>query len=103
MECGYNVWCIAMSEPRWFVIVGLSSDVVGGVLIAATAWLRLSIPGTIVSSLAGVPGAGGWANPSEERSGPLWRRRVLVLVGGGLLAGGFGLQIYGSWLQMALS
>ena len=98
MECGYNVWCIAMSEPRWFVIVGLSFDVFGGVLIAATALLRVSIPGTSVFPVSGGPqGVAGFAIPREEPSGPLWWRRGFVLTGGGLLAVGFILQIVGTW------
>lgn len=81
---------MAMGQPRWFTVAGLYLDLVGGVLIAATAWLRMSV-------------FVGYGGPGSEYPGPLWWRRMLVLLGGLLLTAGFGLQIYGTQLQIALA
>ena len=67
-------------------IVGLGLDIVGALLIAFTAWLRISMNMT-------------WDDPNEPKEGLRVRRR-LVILGGLLLTVGFGLQIWGTWLQM---
>ena len=94
------VWRIVNAEPKWLMIVGLYLDLFGGILIAFTAWFRLSIPGVTGMNM----GTGMIATGDiEEPSGPLrWRRR-LVIFGGALLAGGFLLQIIANHLQMALA
>ena len=69
---------------------------IGAVLIALTAWLRLKIPGK-----AGMDMGGIIAIPdNEEASRPMWVRRLLVIVGGVLLVVGFYFQIHANQLQM---
>ena len=81
------MWEFLAQEPRWLIIVGLGLDLVGGVLVAGTAWLRLQIDDR-------------WDSLGAELKRPLRIRRALVASGGLLLAVGFGLQMYGTWLQM---
>ncbi len=86
-----TIWEAMLAEPRWIAIIGLVLDAVGAVLVAFTAWLRISAVSYI--------GYGGGPNIEEERSGLINRRR-LVVVGAFLLVAGFILQGIAAWLQM---
>lgn len=88
------------SEPRWWAIVGLSLDLVGGSLVAWTAWLRLKFPG---KTGVGVGGGLTYTPAIEEEPDTLRRRRIAVAVGGSLLGAGFTLQILSNWLQIGRS
>ncbi len=80
-------------EPRWLTMFGLGMDLIGGSLIATTAWFRLSL---FVVAVAHPEVTGS----AHEPEGALkWRRRAVVL-GGILLGLGFGLQMYATWLQI---
>lgn len=81
------LWDTAMAEPRWWTIVGLGLDLVGGVLVAATAWYRIQMINT-------------WKDGDKEPLRALWWRRGAVLSGGLFLSGGFALQMYATWLQV---
>jgi len=82
------MWELLAQEPRWLTIVGLGLDLVGGVLVAGTAWFRLKV------SVA-------YGGPGMEPAGSLRWRRGFVVVGGVALAAGFALQMYGTWLQIS--
>ena len=99
LEWVQHLWGIVAAEPRWLTIVGLYCDLAGAVIIAITAWFRLSFPG-----VTGVSMSGGliYTGDIEEPSRPLWWRRGFVIAGGILLAGGFALQIYANHLQLEL-
>jgi hypothetical protein len=84
---GNAMWELLAQEPRWLIIIGLGLDLVGGVLVAGTAWFRLEVA---------IP----YGGPGSEAAGPLRWRRTFVAIGGTLLAVGFGLQMHGTWLQM---
>ncbi len=76
---------------------GLFMDLIGGTLIAVTAWFRLSlfvVPLPIESGVSGVTGS------AFEPGGALKWRRGAVVAGGILLGLGFGLQMYATWLQI---
>ena len=81
------MWEAAVLEPKWLIIVGLGLDFIGAVLVAWAVWLRVKT-------------SREWATVVEESPHALRQRRTLVLLGGSLLAGGFGLQMYGTWLQV---
>ena len=86
----------ACQEPRQLANVGLILDMIGAVMVAYTAWLRLKIPsrsGVDVDGFTFVPAA-------DEAPRPLWVRRGFVVVGGALLVIGFYFQIYANQLQM---
>ena len=87
----------ACAEPRGLANAGLVLDMIGAVLIAATAWMRLKIPGK-----AGVTMAGGitFTGANKEVRRTLWWRRALVVIGGILLVVGFYFQIHANQLQM---
>ena len=72
-------------------------DLIGGTLIAVTAWFRLSLIVVPLPIESGVPGVTGIA---QEPEGPLKWRRHAVYAGGTLLGLGFGLQIFATWLQI---
>ncbi len=76
-----------MAEPRWLTIAGLGLDVIGGVLVAATAWARIQMIGT-------------WDEGDLEPLRTMRGRRNMVLAGGILLSAGFALQMYATWMQM---
>ena len=85
----------ACPEPRQLANVGLFLDMIGAVLVAATAWLRLKTPGRTgvdVDGFTYVPGA-------DEAPRPLWVRRGFVVLGGLLLVIGFAFQIRANDLQ----
>ncbi len=90
------LWAEMMAEPRWLAIVGLFLDMIGAVLVAGTAWFRM----TTYLPYAGRATDAAKAGPVTEEYGPLWRRRGFVIVGGLLLVIGFGLQIWATRLQM---
>ncbi len=86
----------ACPEPRQLANAGLFLDMIGAVLVAATALWRLKIPsrtGMDFGEFTHVPAA-------DEAPRPLWVRRGLVVAGGALLAIGFWFQIYANQLQM---
>ena len=85
-----TIWETMLTEPRWIAIIGLVLDAIGAVLVAITAWLR-------ISGVA-VLGNGG-PNVHEEHSG-LAKRRWLVVVGALLLVVGFIMQAVAAWMQM---
>ena len=64
-----------------------SNHPAGGVLVAAVAWMRV----TAVVYYGG---------PATEPSGPLWWRRVFVVLGGFLLSAGFALQMWATYRQI---
>ncbi len=74
--------------------MGLSLDVIGGVLIALTAWFRIQVSVSPLGAQVGVS-----EDAFEPTSGLKWRRRAVVF-GGFFLTIGFGLQIWGNWLQL---
>ncbi len=88
MVAELDLLAAAMQEPRWLTITGLSFDIVGGVLVAAVAWVRVSV--RLV-----------YGGPGVEPDSPLRWRRAFILLGGALLSVGFGLQIWATVLQMA--
>ena len=81
------MWELLAQEPRWLIIVGLGFDLVGGVLVAWTAWFRMQV-------------AVAFGGPGVEAAGPLRWRRAFVVLGGALLSLGFLLQMGGTWLQV---
>lgn len=83
----HELWSAVQAEPRWLAIIGLGIDAVGGVMVALVAWMRVTV---------GVY----WGGPGQEPSGALRRRRAVVVVGGSLLALGFGLQMWATYLQI---
>ncbi len=92
-----SIWEQLFLEPRLMTIFGLSMDLIGGTLIAVTAWFRLSlfvVPLPIESGVSGVTGS------AFEPEGALKWRRCAVVAGGILLGLGFGLQMYATWLQI---
>ena len=89
-----SIWEQLFLEPRWLTILGLFMDLIGGTLIAITAWFRLRFT---VDPLAIQSGVTGSADESERAL--KWRRRAVV-AGGILLGLGFGLQMYATWLQI---
>ncbi len=92
-----SIWEQLFLEPRWLTMIGLAMDLIGGTLIAFTAWFRLSlfvVPLPIESSVLGVTGIAG-----ESEEALKWRR-CAVFAGGILLGLGFGLQMYATWLQI---
>ena len=89
-----SIWEQLILEPRWLTMSGLGMDLIGGTLIAVTALFRLSL---FVDPLAIQEGVTGSA---EESEGALKWRRCAVYAGGTLLALGFGLQMYATWLQI---
>lgn len=87
-----DVWDQLMLEPRWFAIIGLGMDLIGGATIASAAWLRLRLavdPIAIGVGVTGIAEEAVWAWR--------WRRRA-VIDGGILLSAGFLLQMYSAWL-----
>ncbi len=82
-----GVWEQVFIEPKWLTIFGLFMDLIGGVLIAGTAWFRVQV-------------AMVYGGPGSEPSQTLWWRRSTVLAGGSLLAAGFALQMFAAWLQI---
>ena len=82
-----GVWEQIVAEPKWLAIFGLFLDLVGGVLIAATAWFRVQVSVT-------------YGGPGSEPKQALWRRRSAVLLGGTLLSAGFALQMVSTRLQI---
>ena len=38
-----TIWDLVMAEPKYLAIIGLSFDLIGGVLVALTAWF-LALP-----------------------------------------------------------
>ncbi len=92
-----SIWEQLFLEPRLLTIIGLAMDLIGGTLIAVTAWFRLSlfvVPLPIESGVSGVTGSG------VEPEGALKWRRCVVAAGGILLGLGVALQIYATWLQI---
>ena len=89
-----SIWEQLFLEPRWLTMFGLFMDLIGGTLIAVTAWFRLIL---FVSPLAIQEGVTGTA--IEPEGALKWRRRAVV-AGGTLLGLGFGLQMYATWLQI---
>lgn len=85
------LWAAVLAEPRWLVIIGLGFDAIGAVLVAITAWLRISAVAYL--------GDGAGPNVHEEPAG-LVKRRWLVFGGASLLVFGFSLQGIAAWLQM---
>ena len=89
-----GVWEQVFIEPRWLIIFGLFMDLIGGTLIAATAWFRLKLAVDPLALQMGITG-------SAEESGPALKWRRCAVVAGGILLGlGFGLQMYATWLQI---
>ena len=86
-------WFICLTdtcpEPRLLANTGLWMDMVCGIMIAATAWMRMK---------AFV----GWGGPAVEDKKLLWVRRIGVILGAVLLAVGFYFQIHANKLQMAV-
>lgn len=86
----------ACPEPRQLANVGLALDMIGAVMVAATALWRLKTP-----SMSGVDLGGIIHLPAtDEDPRPLRVRRGFVVAGGALLAIGFAFQIYANCLQM---
>ena len=92
-----GIWEQLLLEPRSLTIVGLAMDLIGGTLIAFTAWFRLSFVVVPLPTGSGVLGVTGIA---QEPGGALKWRRVAVVVGVLLLGLGFGLQMFATWLQI---
>ncbi len=86
----------ACPEPRQLANVGLVLDMIGAVMVAFTAWLRLKIPSRSGVDVGGIP----YVPATDEDPRPLWVRRGFVVVGGALLVIGFYFQIYANQLQM---
>ena len=82
------LWAMVLAEPRCLIIVGLALDVIGAVLVAFTAWAR-------VSAVLGFD-----TDKSTEMPKDVYRRRLMVIVGAGFLVVGFVLQGIAAWLQM---
>ncbi len=82
-----SLWEQVFIEPRWLTIFGLFMDLIGGVLIAFTAWFRVQV-------------AVAYGGPGREPKQALWWRRSAVLLGGTLLSAGFALQIVSTRLQI---
>ena len=82
-----TIWDLVMAEPKYLAIIGLGFDLVGGVLVAMTAWFRVQL------SVA-------FGGPATESARELWWRRSAVVTGGFFLSTGFGLQIVATWLQI---
>ncbi len=93
------MWHQVLAEPRWLIIAGLGLDMVGGVLVALTAWSRVRVSISPISAPMGGAPMGVIGTGSEPGSGLKWRRRSVV-AGAALLALGFAMQIWGTWLQM---
>ncbi len=74
--------------------IGLALDLVGGALIALTAWFRLKVSVSPLGAQIGVS-----EDASEPTSGLRWRRRIVV-IGGILLSAGFALQMVSTRLQI---
>ncbi len=89
-----SIWYQIVAEPKLLTISGLFLDVIGGVLIALTAWFRVQVSVSPLGAAIGVS-----EDALEPRSGLQWRRRIVV-AGGVLLTVGFSLQIWGTWLQL---
>ena len=92
-----SIWEQLLLEPRGLTIIGLAMDLIGGTLIAVTAWFRLRFAVVPLPIESGVSGVTGWA--VEPKGALKWRRRAVV-AGGILLGLGFGLQMYATWLQI---
>ena len=75
-------------------MTGLALDLVGGALIALTAWFRVKVSVSPLGAQVGVS-----EDASEPAFGLRWRRRTVV-TGGVLLSAGFALQMYATWLQI---
>ncbi len=58
-----SIWEQLFLEPRWLTIFGLFMDLIGGTLIALTAWFRLRLD---VDPLAIESGVTGSAEESER-------------------------------------
>ena len=82
-----GLWAALMAEPKWWAIIGLGLDLVGGVLVAFTAWFRVSVE---------VP----WSSDGVEPAESLKVRQRMVLSGAGALSAGFGIQIWSTALQI---
>ena len=90
----------ACTEPRQLANVGLVLDMIGAVLVAFTAWLRLKIPGRAGTNVKGITEEITWVPPADEPLRPLRVRRSFVILGGALLVIGFYFQIHANQLQM---
>ena len=89
-----SIWEQVFIEPRWLTIIGLFMDLIGGGLVAFTAWFRLSLAVDPLAIQSGVTGS------AEESDWALkWRRRAVV-AGGSLLVAGFALQMIATWWQI---
>ncbi len=86
-----DVWAMMVAEitaePKWWAIIGLGLDLVGGVLVALTTWMRV---------IVNVP----WGGPAEEPPEGLRKRRRIVVSGALLLTAGFALQMWSNTLQI---
>ena len=71
-----SLWQQLIAEPRWLTIIGLALDLVGGALIALTAWFRLKVSVSPLGAQIGVS-----EDASEPTSGLRWRRRIVVIGG----------------------
>ncbi len=89
-----GVWEQVVAEPKWLAIFGLFLDLIGGVLIAATAWFRLTLAVDPLAIQSGVTGS------AEESKRILRWRRCAVVGGGTLLSAGFALQMVSTRLQI---
>lgn len=74
-------------EPRELANVGLWCDMAGAILVAVTAWHRVSVSVT-------------YGGPGKETAKPLWARRIALVAGAALLVVGFWFQIHANNLQM---
>ncbi len=90
-----SIWEQVFIEPRWLTIFGLFMDLIGGVLIAFTAWFRLRLAVDPLAFQMGVTGS------AEESERTLRWRRCAVVGGGTLLSAGFALQMVSTWLQIS--
>ena len=82
-----RLWAVTMAEPKWWAIIGLGLDLIGGVLVALTAWMRVKV-------------AVAYGGPGEEPLSTLRKRKWTVGFGAVFLTVGFLLQMWSTRLQI---